>query len=282
VNETLEPRLAADRRLWHVADGGRPHPLDVKRLGERREGHLADSLVVDHDGELLYCGPALARLIGTTTTALTGRRIQQLLPGLTPDHLLVQCGLAQGRPALTLGTTPNSATRILEITRRAWGLARPVARAHRIAREDGTTLPIDLTYGTLAVRGGHWLMVLGVRPRRHAAQALLQQLVDEVEHFPALALITDVGGRIEYVNPPLESRFGYSAFELTGQPVETLQACDATGSPAFRTVRPWLGEVVFRDRRGRAFSEEIRIRPWAIDGGPITHLACFGRDAAER
>lgn len=278
ANDTLRPQLVANHRLSLVVGDSGPHRLDITLVGDRRDDWLVHSMVVERDGALLFCGQALARLLRATPMALVGRHVQQLLPGLTPERLLVRCGLAEDVPT-ELAPAPNEAARVLEATRRAWGLRRPVARARRIVRTDGTTLPIDLTYGALAVRGGR-LMVLGVRQRTEAAQARLQQLADEIEGFATLALIVDTGGRIEYVNGALEQRLGYSAFELVGRPVSVLHAFDAPGASAFATSRPWIGHVAFRTRGGESLNEVIRVRPWTIGDGPISHLACLGRAAA--
>jgi len=95
---------------------------------------------------------------------------------------------------------------------------------------------------------------------------------------PNPILATDLTGRIRYLNPQVESTFGYSRGELIGQPVEVLVPADAVSRHAsrragFRThpvARPaGIGlDLAGRRKDGSEFPVEISLAPVETPDGP--------------
>ena len=95
---------------------------------------------------------------------------------------------------------------------------------------------------------------------------------------PNPVLATDVAGRIRYLNPKLESTFGYTRDELLGQPVEILvppsviarHASRRAGFRAHPVARPaGIGmDLAGRRKDGSEFPVEISLAPVDTPDGP--------------
>ncbi len=86
-----------------------------------------------------------------------------------------------------------------------------------------------------------------VRRERHQAEQELRKLSLAVEQTAESVFITDLKGRIEYVNPAFEQLYGYSAGEALGQ-TPALVKSDRNNSAYFQ--RMWgilLSGEIFRD-----------------------------------
>ncbi len=127
-----------------------------------------------------------------------------------------------------------------------------------------------------------------VRRERHQAEQELRKLSLAVEQTAESVFITDLKGRIEYVNPAFEQLYGYSAGEALGQ-TPALVKSDRNNSAYFQ--RMWgilLSGEIFRDtvvnqrKDGKLFYEEKTITPLAANGGGITHFVSTGHDVSER
>lgn len=274
-----KPRPAARSAIGH---GQALHPAVRRQLS--RDSRLARSLVVDLSGNVLLCGGVMAQLLGVAPAAWVGRRVEELLPGLTLNRLAMQRGMAPDM-AFAGAEMRRPVARIIDTTRRAWGLRAAVA-AQRLILASGQTLTVDLAYGALEVCDGP---LLEIQARSKAAQSRLERLVGSAEQSPAAVLIADGVGQIAYVNPVFEDRSGYFCCELAGRSVTLLEPPAAAERPAppgglsraLRARRPWLGEVALRDSRGRIFHEQMKIRPCAIGDSMVTHVVCIGHDGNE-
>ncbi len=117
-----------------------------------------------------------------------------------------------------------------------------------------------------------------------ANQTQLQILSQVVEQGPA-AIITDAQGYIEYVNPTLTRRMGYST--LLGQ---TPRITKANKTPAllyqqlWQTIKagkPWRGKLLNRAKGGREVHENQTIAPIKNSTGEISHFVSIKEDVSE-
>ena len=109
-----------------------------------------------------------------------------------------------------------------------------------------------------------------------------------VEQCPDAVLVTDPGGRIEYVNPAFERMTGYRADELTGRTPALLKS-GVHEADFYRAL--WAAllagqefRALFANRRknGEPYYEDKIIRPLRDAQGRVTHFVSYGRDATER
>ena len=121
-----------------------------------------------------------------------------------------------------------------------------------------------------------------------AADVTTRKLSRVVEQSPAIVVITDTHGVIEYVNPKFTALTGYSAAEAIGRTPALLKS-GTTPAEVYREMwatlldgRQWRGELLNRKKNGELFWENTRISPLMDDSGRITHFIAVKEDITER
>ena len=114
---------------------------------------------------------------------------------------------------------------------------------------------------------------LAVAIDRKKKEELLGNLSRAVEQNPASVVITDTGGRIEYVNPKFVEKTGYTLEEVTGKnpgilksgktPAKTYEVMWRTLLDGFE----WKGELLNRKKNGVLFWESVTISPIKDNSG---------------
>jgi PAS domain S-box-containing protein len=124
--------------------------------------------------------------------------------------------------------------------------------------------------------------------QRKAAEASLRKLSLAVEQSPASILITDTGGRIEYVNAKFTEVTGYSAAEALGQNPRILKS-GQTPPEVYRELwhtissgAVWRGEFHNRKKSGELYWEMASVSPVYAADGKITHYVAVKEDITER
>ncbi|MDP2809330.1 MAG: PAS domain S-box protein, partial [Rhodocyclaceae bacterium] len=138
---------------------------------------------------------------------------------------------------------------------------------------------------------GHALAILGVSQditERKRAEQQLRKLSLAVEQSPNCIVITDLDGRIEYVNAACARISGYAAEELLGQnpriqqsgktPPETYVAMWA----ALSGGRMWKGELINRKKDGSEYTELTIITPLRQPDGRVMHYVAVKQDITEQ
>ncbi len=125
------------------------------------------------------------------------------------------------------------------------------------------------------------------RERRDSAQAL-RKLSLAVEQAAESICITDVSGKIEYVNPSFERLTGYAAAELLGKSADQLRS-DLYDDNYYRHLQeslkaghPYQDVMLNRRKSGEIYFEEKVISPLKDDLQRITHFVYTGRDITGR
>ncbi len=108
------------------------------------------------------------------------------------------------------------------------------------------------------------------------------------EQSPAMIVITDVAGRIEYVNPRFEEITGYRANEVQGLNPRILKSGEQ--SPEFygqmwtrlRAGEIWKGEFHNRRKDGSLYWESASISSIKAEDGAIAHYVAIKEDVTEK
>ncbi len=101
-------------------------------------------------------------------------------------------------------------------------------------------------------------------------------------------IITDIAGKILWVNPALCSMTGYEEEELIGKSVKILKSGQHDKffySQMWQTVlsgRVWRGEIINRRKDGRLYPEEMTITPVRAEDREITHFIAVKQDISGR
>ena len=112
----------------------------------------------------------------------------------------------------------------------------------------------------------------------------LDKFYNAVEHCPASIVITDLSGRIEYVNPFFAQLTGYTVEEAMGQTPAILKS--GHHPPSFyetlwKTLnagKAWRGEICNRKKDGSLYWEDASISPLRDRSGTVTHFVGVKED----
>lgn len=124
--------------------------------------------------------------------------------------------------------------------------------------------------------------------KREQTDAALRKLSVAIEQAPLSVVITDLGAKIEYVNPKFTEVSGYSAAEAIGQNPRILQS-GQVGKDTYRALwkslsegRAWHGELLNRRKDGTTYWEETHVAPVKNPDGESTHYVAVKLDVTER
>jgi PAS domain S-box-containing protein len=113
---------------------------------------------------------------------------------------------------------------------------------------------------------------------RKQGEEQLRKLSRAVEQSPAMIVITDVAGSIEYVNPKFTEVTGYSFEEAIGQNPRILKSGEMAPEEYTRLWNiitaggEWRGEFHNKKKSGELFWESVSISPVFDEHNNITHF----------
>jgi len=123
---------------------------------------------------------------------------------------------------------------------------------------------------------------------RKRAEDELRKLSQAVEQSPAIVVITDPLGNIEYVNPRFTQITGYSQAEARGNNPRMLKSGELsaeTYEQLWKTItsgREWRGEFHNKKKDGTLYWESALIAPVMDANGRIAHFLAIKEDITER
>jgi PAS domain S-box-containing protein len=116
----------------------------------------------------------------------------------------------------------------------------------------------------------------------------LRKLFQAIEQSPVSVVITDLQGRIEYVNPKFTEASGYTYSEVVGKTPAILKSGYMSAeeySTLWKSIGSglvWRGEFQNRKKSGDLFWEMASIAPVRDVHGRVTHYVCVKEDITER
>jgi PAS domain S-box-containing protein len=125
---------------------------------------------------------------------------------------------------------------------------------------------------------------LGIVLQRKKTEETLKKLSRAIEQSPATVVITDVRGRIQYVNPVFSTLTGYSAEEASGKTPRILKSGFHSKSfykelwDTILSGRQWYGKFCNRKKKGEIYWEQASISPVRNERGEITHFVAVKED----
>ena len=123
---------------------------------------------------------------------------------------------------------------------------------------------------------------------RERVEVELRKLSRAVEQSPASVVITDLDGKIEYVNPVFTRVTGYSLDEAIGKNPRILKTnltLPETHRQLWNSItagKEWHGEFVNRKKDGSVYYESAAISPITDYNGVTTHYLAVKEDITER
>ncbi|HEY7936087.1 MAG TPA: PAS domain S-box protein [Candidatus Limnocylindrales bacterium] len=212
-------------------------------------------VAVDADARITYVNPLVEANFGYARSELLGQKVEVLLPErVTERHVAHRDGFLRHPLARPMGIGLDLAGR----------------------RKDGTEFPVEISLSTVETAGGPQVFatVVDITARKAAEGQLAaseRRFRAVLEASPNPIVAVDAGARIAYVNPQVETTFGYGRAELLGQAIEVLlpervaerHVAHRDGFLAHPVARPMgIGlDLAGRRKDGTEFPVEISLSP---------------------
>jgi two-component system cell cycle sensor histidine kinase/response regulator CckA len=234
---------------------------EALRTSEQRYRSLIEQtadgvLLLDNDGRIMDCNPALAGLLG--------RPLEELRGTFWPDY--VDPG--------QLGQTP--------FVRPELESGKPAVIERRMRRPDGSIVELEIHASQFA-RG--WMMGIahdiGARKAADRERAMLFQAIEQSADS---IIITDTAGSVVYVNPAFERETGFSREEVLGRSHHTLNRTDngpgfyASVIDAVLKDGEWSGEITSFTRHGTLLREAIMVSAVRDSSGAVVNYVAVQRN----
>jgi PAS domain S-box-containing protein len=119
---------------------------------------------------------------------------------------------------------------------------------------------------------------------RRRAEESLRKLSRAVEQSPAMTVITDPQGSIEYINPRFTDVTGYSLKEVAGKTPRVLKSGEISAElydELWQTItsgKEWRGELRNRKKNGSLYWASTSISPITDHEGVISHFLGISED----
>ncbi len=145
------------------------------------------------------------------------------------------------------------------------------------------TAPIYDGHGN--IQGG-MALVEDISLRKQAMEEK-NRLMSAIDQASETIVITDLNGKIEYVNPAFEKMTGYSADEAQGKNPRILRSGRHDKEfykemwQTLRGGRVWKGHLINKRRDGTLFEEDASISPVRNQEGEIINYVAVKRDVTE-
>ncbi len=220
-------------------------------------------MLTDLERRITYVNPAFTRLFGYQLEDMVGAHVSRMVPKADQYKLEYE-----------------------EIIRHLDASGIWSGEVDRLAR-DGSLIPTVATMGR--IRGeaekfiGFVVSYLDLRPLREK-ESSLRKLSLAVEQSPESIMITNLDGRIEYVNGAFVQNTGYSREEAIGQNPRLLQSGKtpkSTYAELWKSLNAgeiWQGELYNKRKDDSEYIEHAIISPIRQPDGRITHYVAVKED----
>ena len=186
---------------------------------------------------------------------------------------------------------PEDVKRRLAEQQAAIPARQPFETEYRLRRADGQYRQmLDRGAPQFGAHGdfhGYVGVAIDITDRKRAEDEL-RWLSRAVEQSPATVLITDLQGRIEYVNPKFTEVTGYTSAEALGRNPRFLKSGDKPAEEyrkLWRTIQSgeeWRGEFHNKRKNGESYWESASICPIRDAGGRPAHYIAVKEDITGR
>ncbi|MEW5843972.1 MAG: PAS domain S-box protein [Bacteroidota bacterium] len=155
-------------------------------------------------------------------------------------------------------------------------------------RKNGSLYPVEV-HLQLVEHGSNKTFVaiiLDITKRRESDDKI-RKLTRGIEQSPATIIITDINGKIEYVNPKFTETTGYTFEEAIGKNPRILKSGEKSPEEyqlmwqTIKAGKEWRGEFHNKKKKGELYWEQASISPIKDSQGNITHFIAVKEDITE-
>jgi len=167
----------------------------------------------------------------------------------------------------------------------------PYISEHRMIISDGSEIWVE-DRGKVVQRSsdGKPLRMIGSMldiTERKKIELEIKKLNSAIEQSPASVVITDLEGRIQYVNPAFSVVTGYSYDETIGQNPSVLKSGEHTRQfynqmwETLASGKTWKGEIINKKKNGEKYWERVSISPVLNEQEEIINYIAVKTDITE-
>lgn len=221
--------------------------------------------IIDLNEKFIYSNPAAEKIFGVTAGGLLGRTLREF----TSTEEYVKIAGLSGQRETEVKTSIE-----LDILQPCGEKRNLFVTVTPYIRKEGKI------YGSFLVFLDH--------TERKKAEDQLRKLSQAVYQSPAMIVITNSEGIIEFVNPKFAQVTGYTAEEAIGRKTSILKSGKISGDEymnlwqTIKSGREWKGEFHNKKKNGELYWEWSSISPITDDKGAITHFLAIKEDITDR
>jgi PAS domain S-box-containing protein len=221
------------------------------------------AFMIDQNASIQYVNDEACRLLGYTRDELLAMDPQDINPLLSPE-----CYAGYWNDLKTNGALTYEG---------------------EIKAKDGRLFPVEINANYFEYEGQSYNLdlVRDITERKQAEQSI-RKLSKAVEQSPVSIVITDIEGKIEFVNAKFTQTTGYALADILGRTHSILQSDETPVMEYHRlwgTISSggiWRGEIKNRKKSGELFWEQATISPIRDQDNVITHYVAIKEDITER
>ncbi len=181
---------------------------------------------------------------------------------------------------------PEDRLRAQENIQKIFKGEKAASNEYTAVKTDGTKFPV-LIFTNPIIRGGKPIGIRGILidiSERKKIEEQIRKLSSAVEQSASSIIITDIEGKIEYVNPKFTELTGYSLNEVKGKKPSILSSGETPKSEYTRlwnlilSGKAWNGEFLNKKKNGELYWESTSISPIKDEAGNITHFIAVKED----
>jgi PAS domain S-box-containing protein len=153
----------------------------------------------------------------------------------------------------------------------------------------GRGFPVEISSGIVEIGDENFVLSIARDiSERKKSEEKIRQLSLGVEQSPASIIITDLDGKIQYVNKKFTEVSGYSAKDVLYQNPRILKSGkipDRVYKKLWSTItsgKEWQGEIINRRKNQSLYWELVSISPIKNDKGEVTHYIAVKEDITGR
>lgn len=171
------------------------------------------------------------------------------------------------------------------------GQIETFSREHLFIRKNGEPLWTNVSVTRIDAPSGvpeYLLLMLKDITQRRRAEEQMRKLSTAVDQAADSIIITDLDGRIDYVNSAFVKLTGYRREEAIGQTPSLLKSGEHDDDyyrklwGTIRSGEPFRDVLVNRRKTGEIYYEEKVITPLKDPSGKVTHFISTGSDITDR
>lgn len=225
------------------------------------QNHSAVKLIIDPEtGHILEANDAAARFYGLPVNILQNMNMSEILM-INPEDFRKNLRMA--------------------------GIQNNVFSEYTHYKSDGRPVDVEVFSSNISLGGKNLVhsIIHDISEKKKTEQNLLL-LKRAVEQNPIAIVITDPGGKIEYINPAFTNMTGYELEEVEGKTLSVLKS-GLQSEDFYRNLwntissgRDWSAEYRNRKKNGEVYWQETVISPILNDKNVITHFVAVMEDIA--